>query len=716
MARSLLYAMWLLSVASMARAQTSYPMLMSLKPAAAQVGQASEHELEARYSMFGAYRVFVTGEGVTGEVVTPMELKDGKEPDLTKIKLRFTVAADAQPGVRDFRVVGPTGPSTLGQLFVTRDPVVSEQDKNDAPDQAQDIALPATVCGAVEKAEDVDYFKFKLEQPATLNFHCLAMRLEDKLHDVQQHVDPIITVKNAATGSTVAAADNAYAADPFLSHALPAGEHLLEVRDVRYQGNKYWEYAIEISDRPFVSHVHPLAVAPGGSAQLKLVGFHLPETSLVSFTAPTDRHGGLEVRLPMGEALTNPVPVVVSDLPVTVEAEGDNNKPETAQPITLPAGISGRIEAEADVDCFAFEAKKGDRISVEVVARRYWSGLDSIVRVLNASGAALTENDDLREWGKLVKQDSAIDFWAVPEDGKYVIEVRDVHLRGDDSFVYFLRVEPSRPTFELFLDSDKTWLTPGGCAAVFARCVRKNGFDGEIQLQIEGLPPGVTATCGKILPGKGQDGCIILDAAPDAALAAANITVYGTGTVPAPAGVPTAAGSAPPEAGAATGDSANAATVPLRMAAQNFQETYMPGGGRAHWPVPMHTVAVGKPGDIRTVKLSTYDVALKPGESVKIDVEIERGAYDKNVTLDLLFQHLSSVFANTLPEGVTIDAKNSKTLLTGNESKGHFTLTVAGNAPPVEKQQCCVMANVSINFVMKSTWSSRPLMVMVVKP
>jgi hypothetical protein len=421
----------------------------------------------------------------------------------------------------------------------------------------------------------------------------------------------------------------------------------------------------------------------------------------------------------MGDGLTNPVPVVVSDLPVTVEAEGDNNKPETAQAIALPAGISGRIEAEADIDCFAFEAKKGDRVSVEVVARRYWSGLDSIIRILNASGAALTENDDLREWGKLVKQDSAIDFCAVPEDGKYVIEVRDVHLRGGDSFVYFLRVEPSRPTFELFLDSDKTWLTPGGCAAVFARCVRKNGFDSEIQLQVEGLPPGVTATCGRILAGKGQDGCIILEAAPDATLAAANITVYGTGTVPAPVGVPASAGTAPPEGGAqaeTTPPEGGTPTVPLRIAAQNFQETYMPGGGRAHWPVPMHTVAVGKPGDIRAVKLSSYEIALKPGESVKIDVEIERGGYDKNVTLDLLFQHLSSVFANTLPEGVTIDAKNSKTLLTGSESKGHFTLTAAGNAVPVEKQQCCVMANVSINFVMKSTWSSRPLMVTVVKP
>jgi len=148
-----------------------------------------------------------------------------------------------------------------------------------------------------------------------------------------------------------------------------------------------------------------------------------------------------------------------------------------------------------------------------------------------------------------------------------------------------------------------------------------------------------------------------------------------------------------------------------------MQETYMPGGGRNHWPVEMHTVAIGAPSDIRAVRLSTHDVTLKPGESVTIDVEIERAeGFDKNVTLDLLFQHLSSKFAVTLPEGVTIDGGNSKTLLTGGETKGSITLVAAANAPPVSQQQCAVMANVSINFVMKATYSSQPLLISVAAP
>ncbi len=670
-------------------------MLMSVKPAAVQAGQAAEVEVDSRYSMFGAYQVFVSGEGVTGEIATPMEVGgDGKEPNLTKVKVRFTVEPDALPGVRDFRIVGPSGPSTLGQLVIVNDPVVSEADANDTPETALAVSLPATVCGTVEKAEDVDYYRFTVSEPTVLSFHCRAMRLEDRIHDLQQHVDPIITIRNAQTGSTVAAADNYFAADPLLSHAFGAGEYLLEVRDVRYQGNQYWTYAIEINDRPFVSQVFPFAVAPGATAEFQAVGFDLPETSVVSLTAPAEP-GAQTVRLPMGEQPTNPVSLMVSDLPLVVEAEGDNNTAATAQAVSIGSGVTGRIEAEADVDCYRFAATKGDRISVEVFARRAWSPLDSIMRILNADGAPQIENDDMRVWNKKNYQDSQIEFWAAPADGEYVVEIRDVHLRGGDDFVYYLKLERSQPGFDLFLDTDKTWLRPGTSAAVFARVVRKNGFEGEIALEIEGLPPGVTAHCGRILAGKGQDGCIILEAAADAQPAATNIRVYGV----------------------ATHKVDDATTLEFRNLAQNFQETYMPGGGRNHYPVEMHTVGIGKPSDLRGVTLSTHDVTLKPGESVQIDVTLERAeGFEQNVTLDLLYQHLSSVFANTLPEGVTIDAKNSKTLLTGGETQGHITLTAAADAPPVEKQQCCVMANISINFVMKSTYCSSPLMISIAAP
>ena len=684
-------------------AQTSYPMIMSLSPVAAQVGQTSEHTLESRYSMFGAYQVLVTGDGVTGEISTKMELdKDGKEPSLTKITLTFVVAENALSGVRDFRIVGPTGASTLGQIVITKDRVLIENPKNDTVAAAQEITIPGTVCGTVEKAEDVDFYRFKLEQPTTLTFHCRAMRLQDRIHDLQTHVDPIITIRNAKTNSTLASVDNSYAADPFLTHDFTPGEYLLEVRDVRYSGNRYWNYSIEINDRPFVSHVYPSAVAKGQQVQLQLVGSHLPDIRTIAWQAPAEMDPcTIDVSLPIESGPSNPVPVILSDLPVAVEPAEDNNTADKAQAVSFPGAVAGRIESEADIDCYVFEAKKGDRVNIEVKARRNWSSLDSIVRILNADSKSLMENDDLRLANQMTIQDSMIENWTTPADGKYVVEIRDVHLRGGDEFVYLLELTVAKPSFELVMDSDKSWLTPGTSTALFVRCVRKNGLVGEVQLHVDGLPEGVTASCGRILSGKGVDGCIILEAAADAMMNAANIRVWGT------AGIPVAAG-------AEAGTEATPANVELTAYAQSRQETYMPGGGRSHWPVTMHTVAVGQSADILDVKLSTQEVTLKPGESVTVDVEIARKeGFDKNVTLDMLFQHLSSKYAITLPEGVTIDTKKSQTLLTGTKTKGAITLTAAATAPAVERQQCCIMANVSINFVMKAAYSSKPFFVSV---
>ena len=72
-------------------------------------------------------------------------------------------------------------------------------------------------------------------------------------------------------------------------------------------------------------------------------------------------------------------------------------------------------------------------------------------------------------------------------------------------------------------------------------------------------------------------------------------------------------------------------------------------------------------------------------------------------------------YGDTLPPGVDLDAKASKTLLTGTETRGYLTFRALPAAKAVEKRPVSVMANVSINFVMKATYSSQPLFVTVAK-
>ncbi|MBS0210956.1 MAG: hypothetical protein JSS27_18585 [Planctomycetes bacterium] len=627
------------------------------------------------------------------EVKKPAEPpKVADKKPVPKIKLKFDVAADQMPGVRDFRVVTPQGVSTLGQLVLTNWPVVGEQPKNDAPADAQKFTLPACLCGAIEKAEDVDYYKFHVEAGTTLVFHCRAARCEDRIHDLQIHVDPIITLRNEQ-GTVVASGDNFFFADPAFQYRFEhAGDYTLEIRDVRYQGNIYWQYAVEVADAPLVTAAFPSAVPPGKTTSVELLGFHLPPAAKASVTIPADVPDGptwVTATLDGGKRV-GPVPVVVSRLPLST-VTADNHTLTAALPVTAPAAVCGRVAQPGEIDYFTFEAKKGEAFTFEVLARRHQSSLDPVLAVLNDKGARLLENDDVTIH-RFTYGDSLIENWTAPADGRYTLELRDLFSGGSPTHVYLLSVTRSQPFFTLHVDSDKALLAPGLSAALFVRVYRKNGFAGEIKLTATGLPTGVTAECGRILPGE-NDGCIVLTAADNAALGAANIRIAGTGR----------------HNDAADAPQLSAVAVP-------WQETYLPGGGRGLMQVEMLTVSVGAPFDLRRVNIKPEHVTLKPGESKPIEITIERApGFNKNVSLDLIYRHLGGISGNSLPAGVTIDDKKSKTLLTGEQTSGVIVLTTAKDAKPVADQIVPVQAHVSVNFVMKMSYTAKPLRVTVEK-
>jgi hypothetical protein len=671
-------------------------MIMGLKPVAVQVGTTSECEVHSRYTMFGTHQVFITGTGVSAEPIAPDAEAAKKPENITKLKLKITVEPTALPGVREFRLATPHGASTVGLLVVVRDPVILEKADNDVKEKAQDVTLPATLCGTTEKAEDADFFKFHAEAGQTVSFHVRSQRLQDRIHDLQEHSDPIIFLRDA-TGGLLAMSDNTFFADPFLAHQFAAaGDYLLEIRDVRYKGNANWEYCIECNSRPFAANVFPLALTAAKETSVEPAGALFAPQTKVNLTVPAGTPNGLSWQpLTIGDQPSPPVPVYVTDLPILTEAAGENNDVKTAMTITVPAVINGRMEAEADLDCYSFTAKKGEKFNFEVIARRAQSKLDPIMRIMNADGGVLREEDDFSHGKTQQTSDAKLEGWEAPADGTFFIDVRDVHLRGGDGFPYALKITPTKPYFELLTDTDKTQLAPGTFGVLFVRVKRFHGFTGEVQLHIDKLPPGVTATTGRILEGKGLDGAIVLHAPADAPLAASNVRIWGTATHPQGEGQP-----------------------PLELTAEAdiFQEIYNPGGGRNFFSVETHAVNVGTPADLLGIEVSETDLHVKPGESKTIAVKLKRAENMKhNVTLDMQFTHLEQVFASTLPEGVTINRSGGKTLLAGSDSEGAIELKVDPKAPPVEKQLGSVMANISINLVMKATYSSAPVFITVEK-
>ena len=132
----------------------------------------------------------------------------------------------------------------------------------------------------------------------------------------------------------------------------------------------------------------------------------------------------------------------------------------------------------------------------------------------------------------------------------------------------------------------------------------------------------------------------------------------------------------------------------------------MPGGGRGGFDVNMQTVAVTDPSDILKVEVTPSVVSLKPGQEVRLEVTVHRRQdYDKGVSLDVMLRHLGRVYGSALPPGVTLVEGKSKTLL-GGGSKGHIVLRAAPNEAPIEGVPIAVLANVSINFVVKVSYSS----------
>jgi hypothetical protein len=683
------YLLALLTFTSALPAQTSFPMITHTHPVAIERGKTTEVTVEGQMNFYGAYKVLFEGNGLGAEIVPQKTAPPTppQPPQVRNTKLKIAAAPDAALGVREFRIATELGISSIGQLIVVDDPVTIEAATNNVLAQAQAITLPCVIAGKLEVIEDVDFFKFEGQQGATVTFEMFCARIQDKIHDLQKHAKPMLTLYDAE-GRELAANDTFFFADPLLSFTLPkAGGYYLQVRESTYDGDQRWVYAIAATTKPYVTHLYPMAGNPGQKTEVEPIGsakLGHPKAALLAPKQP----GVQQVLLDLKGQKTNPVTFIVSELPQQLEQE-PNDDPAKATRVTLPAGINGRIDKRRDMDHFVFKGSKGKALRLELKARRFGtllnSSLHGVIEVMNAKGATLASSDVTHG------QEASLVF-TPPGDEDFVVRVRDLNSKGGETFVYHLEAAWALPDFTLRCDPDKAMIGPGSSAAWYVHVNRLNGFSAPVKVEIKGLPKDITASPLTIAPTMTQ-GMIVLTADGKAQLQAAAVEVVGT----------------------AAAKMADGKDTTLTRRCQPEQEIYSPGGGRAKFNVGLHAVAVTNPSDILKVEVSTTKIDLKPGDEVKIDVTLHRRAdYDKGVSLDILLQHLGSVFGNPLPPGVTIVPGKSKTLL-GTTSKGHFVLKAAPNAEPIENVPISVVANVSINFVVKVAYSSAPILVCVRK-
>lgn len=669
--------------------ETPHPEIMYVTPNAVQRGTTSEITVVAREARRGfatASRVFFSGDGLTAEV-----LPRGEKDPAQRGRLKVTVAQDAALGLREVHVVTGRGVSTLGEVLVVDDPVVVEESKpHDTHETAQPIEVNRVVAGAIAAREQVDVYRFRAEAGQEITFALLGQRLYFKRHYQEApNIDPMLILTDAA-GVELAVNDDHDFGDPLLHHRFErAGEYRIAVRDVDYNGAAHFTYALHVTDRPYVTSVFPLAVPAVGPWAVAASGFGLASGPLEvrGLTCPATP-GAHPVQLVSDGKLTNAATVIATDAPIQDEAEPNDDRSHANRLAALGTVLNGRMERPNDVDHFAFALKAGRAIRFEVQARRFGSALDSHLRLLNEKGNVVASADDAPH-----TKDSLL-TWTPPADGTYVLEVRDLLFRGGPAYAYAIEAREDEPDFEVTCDDDKAGIGPGGAVPWFVRAKRRAGFDGPIEVRVEGLPPGVAAQ-PLTIPASMTEGCLVLQAAAAAQPNASPVRVMARGT--------------------ARGRDGATRTIEHRV--QPLQELYMGGGGRNVWPVETQVVAVVPEYDIADVRVAPATVTLKPGEEIPLDVEVvRRPGFQGRVTLDVRLQHLGAVFGNPLPPGVKVVEAGSKTSLGPEESRGRLILKADPGAKPVEAVPVAVVGYVSVDFVVKRAYTGAPIRLTVVDP
>ena len=199
------------------------------------------------------------------------------------------------------------------------------------------------------------------------------------------------------------------------------------------------------AQEPKVNFIEPWAVAPGKVTDVILHGDNVDTNWTLWTSFPAEVKGSqvrLAAKVPVGVGVVRAVNakgasafhlLMIDDLP-TVKESTSNQTTSTAQEIKPPIAIDGACN-EVAFDYYAFEARKGQELTVETIAQRLGSQADTVLRIVDEKGREHGFNDD----GPTVGRDSGMIFRA-PASGKYFLEVRDINYQGGTQYRYRLRV------------------------------------------------------------------------------------------------------------------------------------------------------------------------------------------------------------------------------------------------------------------------------------
>ena len=496
-------------VAAKEEVKNNPPQISSVFPQGARGGSQLEAAISGQ-NLSRTTKIIFSGPGVSAHLLKTAN---------TKVWVKFEVTPDASIGPHYFRLVTPRGSSNL-LIFRVGDLLETEEaEPNDTFEKANRIQAPVTIDARMAADEDIDMYRFRAEAGAALIFDLLAARNGSG-------GDLAMTLLDAR-GHIVTHSEDHFLWDPFISFIFKeAGEYFLAIRPLDGRGNPDFAYQLTIRPGPYLASIFPLGARQGtapeliargqmlsGAKRIEVeggLGQGVEVTALNSASDAATLQASVAQDAPLGvqhlrlltpAGWSNPVKFFVGDLPELIEAE-PNDASGQAQRAGIPATINGRIERKGDVDRFAFRAGACEQLVFEVKAEELGSPLDARLTLHNARGSELASNDDADPNNRL-NRDARLEF-SFLEAGDYSLAIGDLSRLGGPDYGYRLTIRRAAPSFSLSFDTDRPIVERGAAGALKITAKRWEGFDGEIALEVLGLPKTISASPAVIEKGKTQ--------------------------------------------------------------------------------------------------------------------------------------------------------------------------------------------------------------------
>lgn len=441
--------------------------------------------------------------------------------DDNSVKAKLKIAPDCPLGLHDLRLRTATGISELRTFSVGALPEVAETEPNNDFGAPQAIALNVVVNGVAEN-EDIDYFVVEAKKGDRITAETEGFRLGITTFD------PYVAILDTKRFELASSDDKALIwQDGAVSLIAPEdGKYIVAVRESAYAGNGACLYRLHLGNFPRPTATVPAGGKPGEKLSVTWIGdpsgTTTTEVTLPPSSGPTF---GVIAQDDRGTA-PYPNPFRVTALENVIEKEA-NNDHATATPFTAPAALNGVIQDAGDADYFSFKATKGQVFDIHCYARRIRSPLDPVMHIAIKNGKYLAGADDA------VGPDPYIRFTA-PEDNEYVLWAHDHLTKGAPDSFYRIEVTPVQAKLVMSLPNESLQRGTGTIAAAVPKGNRqavlvnasRQDFGGDLKVNLEGLPAGVSVACDTMAANLGTFP-VLLTAAPDAALGGTLATVVG---------------------------------------------------------------------------------------------------------------------------------------------------------------------------------------------